>query len=76
MTVINIELKNFSDIPKFVQLASKCNGEITVYSDTNRVNGKSILGLYSLDISKPLRVEFEGNIPDDVKEGITRFKVE
>lgn len=71
--IINID--TIDKVKEFYNLCSKCNGDITVYSERYIVSGKSIMGLFSLDLSKPLKVEFYGNIPYDVKEGMKKFIV-
>ena len=73
---ITVMLNKIADIAEFVNLASKCVDDVTIGSGRFAVNAKSIMGLYSLDLSKPLRVEFYGAIPYEVKEGIKKFIVE
>lgn len=68
-----IELKQISDITKFVNLALKCEDDVVAKSGNFAVNAKSLLSLVSLDLTKPLKVEFHGNIPYDVKEDIKNF---
>ena len=49
---------------------------MSVYSGRYIVSGKSIMGLYSLDLSKTIEVEFYGDIPDEVREGMKKFIVD
>ena len=68
-------LDKITDIKDFVNLVSKCSDDVTIGSGKFKVNAKSIMGLFSLDLSKPLKVEFFGNIPYEVKEGMKKFIV-
>ena len=72
---ITVSLDKITDVSEFVKLASKCSGDVTVGSGRFAVNAKSLMGLYSLDLSKPLNVEFYGNIPYEVKEGMKKYIV-
>ena len=38
-----------------------------------RIDGKSILGLYSLDLSTPVKVEIEGDIDEELKSVINEI---
>lgn len=72
---ITIILDKITDVKDFVNLVSKCSDDVTVGSGRFIVNAKSLLGLMSLDLSKPLKVEFYGDIPYEVKEGMRKFVV-
>lgn len=72
---ITVDLNKFVDIAKFVNLASKCKDDVIVKSGRFAIDAKSLIGLYSLDLSKPLEVEFYGDIPYEVKEGMKKFIV-
>lgn len=73
---ITVLLDKITDVKDFVNLALKCRDDVVVKSGHFAVNAKSIMGLFSLDLSKPLRVEFYGSIPYDVKEGMKKFIVD
>lgn len=68
-----VTLSKVSDINDFVNLTNKCIDDVIVYGGRYIVNGKSLMGIYSLDLSEPLKVEFHGDIPDEVKEGMKKF---
>ena len=72
-TKVMVLLDKITDIKDFVNLVSKCTGDVTIGSGRFAVNAKSIMGLYSLDLTKPLYVEFYGNIPYEVREGMKKF---
>lgn len=72
---MKIKLNMVKDVSDFVELCSKCTGDVFVHSGRFIVSGKSILGMYSLDLTKPIDVEFYGDIPYEVKEGMKKFIV-
>jgi hypothetical protein len=73
---ITILLDKITDVKEFVNLALKCRDDVVVKSGHFAVNAKSIMGLFSLDLSKPLWVEFYGSIPYEVREGMKKFIVD
>ena len=73
---ITISLNKITDISNFVALVSKCRDDVVVKSGHFAVNAKSLMGLYSLDLTKPLKVEFYGNIPYEVREDMKKFIVD
>ena len=74
-TKITALLNKFVDISEFVKLTSKCKGDVVAKSGRFVINAKSLMGLYSLDLTQPLEIVFYGNIPDEIKEGIKKFMV-
>ncbi len=70
-----VKLNTTADVVDFNNLVNKCQNEILAYNGRYIVDAKSIMGLYSLDLTKPIKVEFNGDIPDEVKEGMKKFVV-
>lgn len=70
---VMVLLDKINDIKDFVNLVSKCTDDVTIGSGRFKVNAKSIMGLFSLDLTKPLKVEFYGDIPYEVREGMKKF---
>ena len=73
---ITVLLDKITDIKDFINLVSKCRDDVTIGSGRFKVDAKSIMGLFSLDLSKPLKVEFYGDIPYEVREGMKKFIVD
>ena len=71
-----IKLNTFFEILDFVKLCSKCPNDVLVYSGRYIINGKSLMGMYSLDFSKPLTVKFYGDVPYEVRKGMKKFIME
>ena len=72
---LTINIDTVDKVKEFCNLCSKCVGEVSVYSGRYIVSGKSIMGLFSLDLCKAVEVEFYGDIPYEVKEGMKKFIV-
>ena len=49
-----IMLKSFEDVKKFVDIACSKDYDIELLSGKYIVNAKSIMGVFSLDLTKPL----------------------
>ncbi len=62
---------DFVGVKKFVNIAQDLSVAVTLYSGKYVVDGKSILGIFSLDLSKPVTVEIDGN--DDYTELFKEF---
>ena len=60
MQTFFVSLTSISDVKKFVDAATRCAAEIDVLSGRYVINAKSIMGLFSLDLSQPVQVEVHG----------------
>lgn len=52
----NIFIHSFREIQEFVSLAMVQPFEVLVGNDKKRINGKSFIGMFSLDFNKPVQV--------------------
>ena len=55
-----VALSSIDDVKHFVDAASSCPCEVDVLSGRYVINAKSIMGLFSLDLSQPVQVEVHG----------------
>ena len=55
----NIVLKP-AQVEEFVKAATKCNFDVDIYYNRYVVDAKSILGVFGLDLTRPLTVEYSG----------------
>ena len=51
-----IHLSHVSDVKKFIEISQDCIAEVLLSSGKYIVDGKSILGIFSLDLSNPISV--------------------
>ena len=57
MKSVQISLQMASQVKKFVNIVQNYSFDIDLRSDRYVVDAKSILGIFSLDLSKPVNVE-------------------
>ena len=73
MKSIKISLQMAQDVKEFVKIVQDYPYEIDLKSDKYVVDAKSILGIFSLDLSKPLVVEIHSDNCDDLVEALKKF---
>ena len=59
-----IKLAAAEDAREFVSKAEKCDFDIDIFYNRVIVDGKSLLGVLSLDLSRILTVKYAGNDPE------------
>ena len=57
MKAFNIMLRSINDVKDFVNVVNKYDYDVDLTSGRYVVDAKSIMGIFSLDLSKPIRVE-------------------
>ena len=57
MKTFNIVLKSINDVKEFVNNVNKYDFDVDLTSGRYVVDAKSIMGIFSLDLSKPIKVE-------------------
>ena len=73
MKSIKISLQMAQNVKDFVKIVQDYPYEIDLKSDKYVVDAKSILGIFSLDLSKPLVVEIHSDNCDDLVEALKKF---
>ena len=56
MKTANIRINTIEDVKNFVTTVTKCNYEVDIVSGRYAIDAKSIMGIFSLDLSKPLEL--------------------
>lgn len=56
---MNINLNDIKDLKKFIKISNQLEEQVVVKSDGYVVDGKSIMGVLSLDLSKPLELKLQ-----------------
>lgn len=69
-TVFNLDLNSIAVAKEFAKLASRLSSNVYLTSGPYLVDGKSLLGIFSLDLSKPVTVHLSlrGDDSDAAKE--------
>ncbi|NLZ24870.1 MAG: HPr family phosphocarrier protein [Clostridiales bacterium] len=73
MKSVPIKLKLAEDVKKFVSIVEKYNYEIDLRDGRHVVNAKSLLGIFSLELSSPLVLEIFSDDCDNLLEDIKPF---
>ncbi len=56
---LNIQLKEINDVYKLVNILVGFDGDVDLESGRYKVDGKSILGIFSLDLRKPIKLTYD-----------------
>ena len=56
MATVNVVLDTVEKVKGFVNMVSPLEGDIDLASERYVVDAKSIMGIFSLDLTKPLKV--------------------
>ena len=67
MKTVNISLNSIDKVKGFVNAIGNCEGDFDLISDRYVVDAKSIMGIFSLDLTKTLKLEIHN---DDVAEKV------
>ncbi len=73
-TIENINLDKIGTANTFSSLMGTVPNDIIAFSGCYVVNAKSILGLLSLDLSKPISIKIDEEVPQEFIEQVKRFK--
>ncbi len=73
MKSVKISLQMAQNVKEFVRIVQDYPYEIDLKSDKYVVDAKSILGIFSLDLSKPLTVEIHSDNCDDLISALKQF---
>lgn len=75
MKQFNIALKTINDVKDFVNIVNKYDFDVDLSTGRYVVDAKSIMGIFSLDLSKPIKVEVHTDDCDDFLDEIKNFMV-
>ena len=76
MTKTTVNLQAINDVKEFVNIVMKYDFDIDLVSGRYVIDAKSIMGIFSLDLSKPidLNIHAEGNA-DEVMEVLKPYLI-
>ena len=73
----NIQLKEINDVYKLVNILVAFDGEVDLESGRYKVDGKSILGIFSLDLRQPIKLTYNQEAgADKLREQLAPFIIE
>lgn len=76
MREVKIELDTTAQVNAFVRRIEPFDGEFDILSGRYIIDAKSILGIFSIDLSKPLTLRIENETEwEEIEKGIGEFMV-
>ena len=75
MQTYEILLRSITDVKEFVNIISKCEYDVDLVSGRYIVDAKSIMGIFSLDLSKPITANIHCDECPGVISEIKKFVV-
>ena len=76
MKSVMIRLSLVENVNKFVNIVSRYPFEMDLHAGRHVVDAKSILGIFSLDLSKPIALEIYSDECEDLLKDIEPFVAE
>ncbi len=76
MTTTKIKLVTFNDVQKFNAILTKFSFDIDLVSGRYIVDAKSVMGIYSLDLSNPIELRAHTEDAEELFAQIAEFIVE
>ena len=76
MKTFHLMLNSINDVKDFVNIVSKYDFDVDLTSGRYVVDAKSIMGIFSLNLSKPIKVEVHSDDCDEFMNDLKRFIVD
>lgn len=70
-----IHFKAIADVKEFVNIVSQCSYDIDLISDKYVIDAKSLMGIFSLDLSNPIKVKLHNDDCTDILNKLEKFIV-
>ena len=75
MTKATVSLQAIKDVKEFVNIVMRYDFDVDLVSGRYAVDAKSIMGIFSLDLSKPIQLNAHSDDADDFFKEIDKFIV-
>ncbi len=76
MKKVNIKLGTINDVKEFVNVVALCDYDVDLVSGRYAIDAKSIMGIFSLDLSKPVELCAHVDDCEAFLEKIAKFIVD
>ena len=76
MTTVKISLDSIDKVKAFVNAITKFDSDFDLISGRYVIDAKSIMGIFSLDLSKPIELIIHNDNADDILGALTPYIVE
>ena len=74
MNVVKIRLSSVNDVKDFVSAVSFCSCEPDIEADRYIIDAKSIMGIFSLDLSKPLMLKINSTDENEIADVLGKIE--
>lgn len=71
-----VHLKSINDVKEFVRIVNSFDYDIDLVSGRYIVDAKSIMGIFSLDLAKPIEVEVHNQNSEDLFAKLAPFIID
>ncbi len=75
MTSVKISINTINGVKDFVSIVSKCDYDVDIISGRYAIDAKSIMGIFSLDLSKELTLNIHSDECADLLDELKDFIV-
>lgn len=76
MKTVKVNINTINDVKNFVSIVSRCDYDVDIVSGRYAIDAKSIMGIFSLDLSKELTLNIHSDNCEDFLEEIKSYIVE
>jgi len=77
MKTVKISLDSIEKVKSFVNTIARFDADFDLVSGRYVIDAKSIMGIFSLDLSKPINLNIHGNdLMDNIVEALKPYIVE
>ncbi|WP_178041842.1 HPr family phosphocarrier protein [Frisingicoccus sp.] len=73
MKEATILLQSIEDVKEFNRIVAIYDGDVDLVSGRYVIDAKSIMGIFSLDLSKPINIQVHGDNPDTLIDSLKAF---
>lgn len=71
MKTVKVNINTINDVKNFVSVVSRCDYDVDIISGRYAIDAKSIMGIFSLDLSKELTLNIHS---DDCADFLDQIK--
>lgn len=75
MVKLNVKLEAINDVKEFVNAVTLCDYDVDLVSGRYSIDAKSIMGIFSLDLSKPVELQAHVDNADELVAKLDKFIV-
>lgn len=75
MKTATIRINTINDVKNFVTIVTKCSYDVDIVSGRYAIDAKSIMGIFSLDLSKELELRIHSDNCEELIEELDSFIV-